>query len=45
MFEVQELDALTEFDEKLWMTIIDTMTVHADRWIIFKFQGETEIET
>ena len=24
MFEVQELDALTEVDEKLWLTIIDT---------------------
>ena len=30
MFEVQELDALTDFDEKLWLTVIDTVTVHAD---------------
>lgn len=44
MFEVQELDALTEFDEKLWLTIIDTITIHADRRMTFKFQGGTEIE-
>ena len=39
MFEVQELDALTDFDEKLWLTIIDTVTVHADGQMTFKFQG------
>ncbi len=44
MFEVQELDALTEFDEKLWLTIIDTVTVHADGRMTFKFQGGTEID-
>ena len=39
MFEVQEMDVLTEFDEKLWLTIIDTVTVHADGQMTFKFQG------
>ena len=39
MFEIQELDALTEFDEKLWLTVIDTVTVHADGRLTFKFQG------
>lgn len=39
MFEVQELDALTEFDEKLWLTIIDTVTIHTDGRMTFKFQG------
>ena len=39
MFEVQELDALTEFDEKLRLTTIDTVTVHADGRITFKFRG------
>ena len=39
MFEVQELDALTEFDEKLWLTTIDTVTVHADGRMTFKFHG------
>ena len=44
MFEMQELDTLTEFDEKLWLTVIDTVTVHADGRMTFKFQGGTEIE-
>ena len=44
IFEVQKLDALTEFDEKLWLTIIDTVTVHADGRMAFKFQGGTEID-
>lgn len=43
MFEVQELNPLTEFDEKLWLTVIDMVTVHADGRITFKFQGGTEI--
>lgn len=44
MFEVQELDTLTVFDEKLWLTIIDTITVHADGQMTFKFRGGTEID-
>ena len=44
MFEVQELDALTEFDEKLWLTVIDTVTIRADGRVTFKFQGGTEID-
>ena len=39
MFEVQEPDTITEFDEKLWLTIIDTITVHADGRMTFKFRG------
>lgn len=39
MFEVRELDTLTEFDEKLWLTIIDTATVHANGRMTFKFHG------
>ena len=39
MFEVQELDTLAEFDEKLWLTTIDTVTVHTDGRMTFKFQG------
>ena len=45
MFEVQELDTINEFDEKLWLTIIDTVTVHTDGRMTFRFQGGTEIET
>ena len=44
MFEVQEFDALTDFDENLWLTVIDTVTVHADGRLTFKFQGGTEID-
>ena len=43
MFEVQELDTLSEFDEKLWLTVIDTVTVYADGQMTLKFQGNTEI--
>ena len=39
MFEVQELDTITDFDEKLWLTIIDTVTVHTDGRMTFRFQG------
>ena len=39
MFEVQELDTLAELDEKLWLTTIDTVTVHTDGQMTFKFQG------
>ena len=39
MFEMQELDTINEFDEKLWLTIIDTVTVHTDGRMTFKFQG------
>ena len=44
MFEVQELDTLSEFDNKLWLTVIDTVTVHADGQMTFKFQGSTVID-
>lgn len=44
MFEAQELDTLSEFDEKLWLTVIDTVTVHADGRMTFKFKGGTEKE-
>lgn len=43
IFEVQELDTLSEFDEKLWLTVIDTVTVYADGRMTLKFQGDTEI--
>ena len=39
MFEMQELDTITEFDEKLWLTTVDTVTVHADGRMTFKLQG------
>ena len=39
MFEMQEPDTITEFDEKLWRTTIDTVTVHVDVRMNFKFRG------
>ena len=30
--------------KKLWLTIIDMATVHADGRMTFKFQGGTEID-
>ena len=44
MFEMQELDTINEFDEKLWLTTIDTVTVHADRLMTFTFQVGTKAE-
>ena len=44
MFKVQELDTLSEFDDKLWLTVIDTVTVHADGRMTVKFQDGTEID-
>ena len=44
MFEVQELDTLAGFDKKLWLTVIDAVTVHADGRMTFKFQGGTELD-
>lgn len=42
MFKVQELDTLTEFDEKLWLTVIDTVTAHADGRMTFRFKDGYE---
>ena len=44
IFRIQELDTLTEFDEKLWLTVINMVTVHADGRMTFRFQGGTEID-
>lgn len=44
IFRIQELDALTEFDEKLWLTTIDKVSVHHDGRMTFKFQGGTEVD-
>ena len=40
MFEVLELDELPiEFDEKLWNSVVDTVTVFEDERLVFKFQN------
>lgn len=43
IFRVQELDALTEFDEKLWLTTIEKVTVHTDGRMTFRFQSGVEV--
>ena len=44
MFELAEYgDSITEFDDRLWLTVIDTVTVHRDGRLTFKFQTGHEI--
>ena len=44
MFELAEYgEPLTEFDDRLWLTVIDTMTVHRDGRLAFRFQTGHEI--
>lgn len=43
--QLQELDgAVTEFDESLWSSLVDHITVMKDKKVIFSFKGGTEIE-
>ena len=44
MFEVQELNAFTEFDEKLWLAVIDKVTVHTNGRMTFRFRSGTKID-
>jgi len=45
MFEIMERDeALTEFDNKLWTTTVESVTVHADGRLVFRFKNGIEIE-
>ena len=44
MFEVQEMDVLTEFDEKLWLAVIDKVTVHTNGRMTFRFRSGTAID-
>ena len=43
IFRIQELDALTEFDEKLWLTTIDKVSVHHDGRMTFKFKAAQKL--
>lgn len=45
MFEISELDDLPiEFDENLWNSVIDMVTVYEDERLVFKFKNGAEIE-
>ena len=44
MFELAEYgEPITEFDDRLWLTVIDTVTVQRDGRLTFKFQTGHEI--
>lgn len=44
MFRLRELEQpLEHFDERLWLEVIDCVTVHGDGTLTFKFQNGTEV--
>ena len=45
MFELSEYtEAVTEFDEGLWLAVIEKATAYHDGRLVFTFQKGTEIE-
>ncbi len=38
-------DALTEFDDRLWLTVLDRVIAHADGRLVFRFQNGAEVES
>ena len=44
MFAISELDALMDFDAKLWTATIRSVTVHSDGRMTFRFLTDAEIE-
>ena len=46
MFELSEYtEAVTEFDEGLWLAVIEKATAYHDGRLVFTFQNGTEIES
>lgn len=44
LFRLRELNQpLEHFDERLWLEVIDHVTVHQDGKLMFKFQNGTEV--
>ena len=44
LFRLTELEEIPiDFDEALWNTLVDHVTVYADERIVFSFMDETEI--
>lgn len=44
MFELRELDMLPiEFDERLWHSLVDHVTVYNDERLVFHFKDGSEI--
>ncbi|MCI6652723.1 MAG: hypothetical protein MSH11_04780, partial [Ruminococcus sp.] len=45
IFDLSKRDELlTEFDNCLWLTVVDTVTVQSDGILLFKFNDGTEIK-
>ena len=45
MFEITEYEtAITEFDEQMWMLAIDSVLIHHDGRMVFRFRNGAEIE-
>ena len=45
MFALSERDCeLTEFDEGLWLSVVERATAYHDGRLVFTFQNGTEIE-
>ena len=45
IFDLAKRDELlTEFDNCLWLTVVDTVTVQSDGILLFKFNDGTEIK-
>lgn len=45
MFEISEFGtAITEFDEQLWMMVIDKVVIHHGGKMVFHFRNGAEIE-
>ena len=44
LFRLTELEEIPiGFDEALWNTLVDHVTVYADEWIMFSFMDGTEM--
>ena len=45
MFEISEYEtAITEFDEQMWMMVVESVLIHHDGRMVFKFRNGAEIE-
>ena len=46
MFELSERgDAINEFDERLWLAVVEKATAYHDGRLVFRFQNGSEIES
>ena len=44
MFEIHELGALPlAFDEKLWLAVVDQVTIYEDERLVFTFRNGAQV--